>query len=177
MCERSGDWIYEWCRLSVSPSRRVWQTGREDAAAADRTVHWYNRWIPLKAGSLYKWGRKCAPELTHWPPVITPREFRWTEGLWSRKRLSIEREDRRILYLKFASYIDYILCTSRIVAVVNLFLKSASGGNNGVTSLTAVSVYWSVRACEWRASTLSWCHQRLIEPRPSFISPCYGLLC
>ena len=51
MCERSGDRIYEWCRLSVSPSRRVWQTGRKDAAAAAHTVHWYNRWIPL-AGSL-----------------------------------------------------------------------------------------------------------------------------
>ena len=119
----------------------------------------------------YKWGRECALELTHWPPVITPREFRWTEGLCSRKRLSIEREERRILYRKFASYIDHI------VAVVNLSLWSASEWNNGVTSLAAVSLYWSVHACERRASTLSWCHQRLIELRPSFISPCYGLLC
>ena len=29
----------------------------------------------------------------------------------------------------------------------DLSLKSASGGNNGVTSLAAVSRYWSVRSC------------------------------
>ena len=32
-----------------------------------------------------------------------------------------------------------------------------------MTSLAAVFLYWSVRACERRASTLSRCHQRLIE--------------
>ena len=39
-----------------------------------------------------------------------------------------------------------------------------------MTSLAAVSLYWSVRACERRVSTLSWCHQRSIELRPSFIN-------
>ena len=39
MCERNGDRTDEWCRLSVSPSCRVWQTAREDAASAAHTVH------------------------------------------------------------------------------------------------------------------------------------------
>ena len=42
----------------------------------------------------------------------------------------------------------YVLCTSHIVTVVNLSLQSASGGNNDMTSLAAVSLYWSVRACK-----------------------------
>ena len=39
MCERSGDRVYEWGRLSVSSSRRVWQRGRKVATAAAHTVH------------------------------------------------------------------------------------------------------------------------------------------
>ena len=76
----------------------------------------------------------------------------------------------------------YVLCTSRIVAVVNLYLYNLQVEEtiNGMTSLAAVSVYWSFRACKRvkrRAPTLSWCHQRSIELHPSFISPCNGLLC
>ena len=53
---------------------------------------------------------------------------------------------------------DYVLCTSRIVAGMNLSLYSASGGNDGMTSLAAVSLYRSVLACKRRASMPSWCH-------------------
>ena len=41
---------------------------------------------------------------------------------------SIEREERRVFYPKITLY--EVLCTSRIVAILNLSLQSASGGKN-----------------------------------------------
>ena len=75
--------IYEWCRLSVSPSRRVWQTGREDAATAARVVHRYNRWIPL-TGSLSEAENELLPSR----PVSSDegKDFDRESASWSNEK-------------------------------------------------------------------------------------------
>ena len=172
MCEHSGDWIHEWCRLSVCLSRRVWQTG-SDAATAAHTMHWYNRWI-LLTGSLLVRQRMC----TRVNPLTSCHHAPWVgmDGRTLIAKAPLDRTWRAEICKLYRSRTLHIAnhCCSESIFLIYERVEETMAGRHWQQSL---SVGRSMCACERRASTLSWCHQRLIELRPSFISPCYGLLC
>ena len=117
------------------------------------------------------WINKRPLFLITWPPAFSSGEFRWVEG---RSALGSDRES--------ASSIEH----TQVMRRATNFIPEIQGTSKVLHITLDIGAIGPYRCCfrssnfdrkSARAFTLLRLHQRSIDLRPSFMSPCNGLLC